>query len=350
MKSAKIILSVLMCFLMIFMSSCFAYTSFDELVSQKRENTTAYEYKTTSYEEQSTSVVVPNTTSTAMPETTALAVPVPETTAVQVVLPPPQETQPVVTEPQTTEPLTTVPSFTLPDISEEETTEEEVMTEEKTTEASEEKIPVYTTKQIIAAYEEALNKTRSYRDALTATKTESFTANVKDAYPGGALTELLANNIVNLVGSEGQQTLNFIDGKAIDNEGETVPVLLPQNDTFSLPEEGVASASIKESGDKTHIRIALVPETVTMGQVPKYNSKAIGYLDTSTMEFKIITISRVDITYTGSVIDAVIRSDGYIESVTYTINMSTYAELSGMGITGYGTLVGQQVESWSLSW
>ena len=68
------------------------------------------------------------------------------------------------------------------------------------------------------------------------------------------------------------------------------------------------------------------------------------------MDFKIITISRVDITYPGSVIDAVIRADGYIESVTYTINMSTYAELSGMGISGYGTLEGAQTEQWNLIW
>ena len=65
---------------------------------------------------------------------------------------------------------------------------------------------------------------------------------------------------------------------------------------------------------------------------------------------KIITISRVDITYSGSVIDAVISADGYVESVTYTINMSTYAELSGMGISGYGTLEGAQTEKWQLTY
>ncbi len=361
MKGIKIILSVLLCFITVFMSSCFAYTSFDELVTKKGETTTVYEYNTTSYYDETTAIVIP--------ATTALAVPVPETTAVQVIMTEPQTTRPAATVPQVsepfvtlpdvtqsavTEPQTNVPSFTLPPADEPQETEpdetEAETTPEGTTADSSEEILVYTTKQVIEAYEGALNKTRSYRDVLTVKKTENFTAEVKEAYPGGALTELLANNIVKLVGSEGQQTLTFLDGKAVDSEGETVPVLLPKNDVFSLPEEGVASAVIKKSGDKTHIRITLVPETVKMGEVPKYNSKAIGYLNTAAMDFKIITISRVDITYTGSVIEAVIRSDGYIESVNYTINMSTYAELSGMGISGYGTIAGTQTENWALSY
>lgn len=208
----------------------------------------------------------------------------------------------------------------------------------------------FTKAQIIETYEKAVNTTRAYTGSFTATVTESFDAKIKDAHPGGALTELLADNIVKLVGSEGQQTLNFSGSRATNKDGENVPVLLPQRTSFSLPEKGVADASIEKSGDKTHIRIVLVPETVSMGQVPTYNSGAVGYLDTSDMSFSIITISRVDINYTGSVIDAYIRADGYVESVTYTINMSTYAELSGMGITGYGTLEGAQVEKWVINW
>ncbi len=208
----------------------------------------------------------------------------------------------------------------------------------------------YTKKQILDMYGEALNKTRSYTGSLSAVVTEAFNADIKDAHPGGQLTELLASNIVKLVGSEGSQTLNFSNGKATNKDGESVPVLLPQRTSFSLPEEGVKNAVITDENGKTRIRITLVPETVAMGEIPKFNSGAVGYLDTSDMNFVIITISRVDISYTGSVIDAVINRDGYIESVNYTINMSTYAELSGMGITGYGTLEGAQTENWKLNY
>lgn len=208
----------------------------------------------------------------------------------------------------------------------------------------------YSKAQIISTYAEALEKTRAFAGNLTVDHTEAFTADIKEANPGGALTELLASNIVKLVGSEGQQTLNYSGGKATNADGESVPILLPQRTSFSLPEEGVKSAVISEENGMVHITLTLIPETVSMGQVPKYNSTSIGYLDTSDMDFKIITISRVDIGYTGSVIDAYIRPDGYISSVNYTINMSTYAELSGMGITGYGVLEGAQTEKWKLNW
>ena len=313
LKNIKSVLAVMLIFAMLILSSCFSYMNFDELVT-KAEESTAYEYKTTSYYENTTSVVLQE-----------------NTTAVQVI---PQVTLPQVTQPQETQ--TTYPQVTQP---QEEATTAPVQADKN-----------YTKSEIMDIYAEALNKTRSYTGALTVNHSESFTADIKEAYPGGALTELLASNIVKLVGSEGQQTLSYNGGYAVNKDGETVPVLLPQRSAYNLPEAGVASAEISAEGDKTRVRLVLVPETVSMGQVPTYNAGAIGYLDTSGMDFKIITISRVDITYPGSVIDAVIRSDGYLESVTYTINMSTYAELSGMGITGYGTLEGAQTEKWQLVW
>ncbi len=324
----KIMCLLLSVVLLFSMSSCVSFVSFDELTTEHSEGTTAYEYNF--QPQETTAVYVENTTAVILPESTTVPEPSAEqTTAAQPVTP--QET-------------------TLP---QEITTAAPVIVPEETTAVPANPVKDYSSyskKQIIDEYAAALGKTRAYSGNLTVSHTESFNADIKDAHPGGALTELLASNIVKLVGSEGQQTLSFSSGKATNADGETVPILLPQRTSFSLPEEGVSSASIKQTGDKLHIKLVLVPETVSMGEIPKYNSSSIGYLDTSDMDFKIITISRVDITYSGSVIDAVIRSDGYIESVTYTINMSTYAELSGMGITGYGTLEGAQTEKWQLNW
>lgn len=208
----------------------------------------------------------------------------------------------------------------------------------------------YSKSQVLEVYKAALTQTRNYTGALTVKQTESFNAEVKESVPDNQLVKTLANYIVDLVGSEGSQELKFSNGKAVNKDDETVPILLPQRTEFSLTADGISQASISSEGEKLHVKMVLVPETVSMGEVPKYNASAIGYLDTSDMDFKIITIKRVDIGYTGSVIDAVIRSDGYIESVTYTINMSTYAELSGMGISGSGTLEGAQTEKWELVW
>ena len=330
MKVFRVFAAALVCAVMLMTSSCIEYVSFDEIAGIAGE-TTAYQY-----------VEGMNTTSSMLPEITTSIV-VPELTTAMVITEPstafvqPQQTTSVAVEQVNT---TNAPAV--------ETTAS-VQTE-ATTAAPAADYSSYTKGQIIEVYSAALQKTRGYKGAVTVNHSESFTANIKEAHPGGALTELLASNIVKLVGSEGQQTLYFSNGYATNKDKETIPLLLPQRTAFSLPEQGVASAQIASSGGKTIVKIVLVPETVSMGQVPPYNASAIGYLDTSDMEFKIITISRVDISYPGSVIDAVINSDGFIESVTYTINMSTYAELSGMGISGYGTLEGAQTESWKLNW
>ena len=316
----KIISLIIAPVLLLTLSSCISYVPFNELTTRNEAGNSDYEYIT-----QAPILNVPeNTTSIAVENTTAQ-----------------QETLPAVI-PETTASAVQENTTSYPFVQPENTTAAPVVPEKD--------YSSFTKKQIIDEYSDALKKTRAYSGALTVLHTESFNADIKDAHPGGALTELLASNIVKLVGSEGQQTLNFNGGRATNSDGESVPILLPQRTDFSLPEEGVASASISQQGNKLHIKLVLVPETVSMGQVPHYNSSAIGYLDTSDMDFNIITISRVDIGYSGSVIDAVIRSDGYIESVTYTINMSTYAELSGMGITGYGTLEGAQTEKWQLQW
>lgn len=298
--------SVLLC-------SCIPYTPFDEMADIGASTTAAYEYITQAPAENTTTIPLENTTAAE-----------------------------ITTLPQIPENTTDV---------QEHTTAPVIIPEETTVNTSADKnYSSYTKRQILDEYETALNKTRNYSGNLTVNHTESFVADVKDAHPGGALTDLLATNIVKLVGSEGQQTLSFSGGTAVNSDGETVPVLLPQRTAYSLSEEGVSQATIEQAGDKVHIRIVLVPETVSMGEVPQFNSGAIGYLDTSDMDFKIITISRVDITYPGSVIDAYIRADGFVDSVTYTINMSTYAELSGMGVSGYGTLEGAQTEKWQLLW
>ena len=312
--------------------SCVSYSSFDDLTANSQSSETAYQYH-----EQTTTYILNETTAAAQ-----------------------QTTQGYIT-PDTTSPLPSEQEATGNQQTQQETTENR-MPQQETTQAV---LPQETTTaqiipkpdyahltkgEILSVYREALEKTRGFSGSVNVNHTEAFTADIKEAHPGGALTELLANNIVKLVGSEGQQTLSFNNKQAVNADGEVIPLLLPQRTAFTLTEDGIKSAEIKEENGRLYVKIVLVPETVSMGEIPKHNASAIGYLDTSDMDFKVITISRVDITYPGSVIEAEILENGYIGNVTYTINMSTYAELSGMGISGYGTLEGAQTEKWEIQW
>lgn len=208
----------------------------------------------------------------------------------------------------------------------------------------------YTKQQVLELYAAALNKTRAYKGNITVHHKESFNFEVLEATPGGSLTTQLINYVVGLVVKPTEADYSFTDGSAQNEDGETVPLLLPQKRDFSLPAAGAASAAARSENGMAHVIIKLVPEKVSLGETPAYNSSAVGYLDTSDMSFKVIKINSCEIDYSGSVIDAYIRPDGYIDSVTYTINMTTTGNVTGLGITGGGVIEGAQTETWDLGW
>ena len=204
--------------------------------------------------------------------------------------------------------------------------------------------------EVIDLYANAVNLTRGYQGTLSVHHSETFSGNVVEAEPLGALTTTLANTLVSMSGKPTDSTLRFTAGVGVNEDGETVPVLLPKRGVFSLPAAGVRNAFMDTANGMRHIVIQLVSETVDFGEIPPYNAGAIGYLDTAEMDFKVIKINSCSITYTGSVIDAYLRDDGYISSVYYTINLSVTGSVTGLGITGSGTMEGVENESWEIQW
>ena len=204
--------------------------------------------------------------------------------------------------------------------------------------------------EVIDLYANALNLTRAYQGTVSVHHTETFSGNVVEAQPLGALTTRLANRIVDMVSDPHDSTLTFTGGVGTNEDGETVPILLPKKGAFSLPAAGVRNAYMDTANGMRHVVINLLPESVGFNEVPYYNSGAIGYLDTASLDLSIIRINSCTITYTGSVIDAYIRDDGYISSVNYTINLGVEGSVTGLGITGSGTMEGVEYESWVLLW
>ena len=256
------------------------------------------------------------------------------------------ETEPAVTVPPgaiVTDPVIT----TAPQIIEPQTQPGIAATEPQPTAAN---YDSYSTQQILETYAAALNLTRSYMGAINVHHKEDFSADARDVTPGGTLTTQLVNTLISKLGEPSELDYRFSGGKALNEDGETIPLLLPQKNNFTLTADGVQRATIEQVGDQVHVVIRIVPETVGFSEVPRYNSAGIGYLDTSAFDLKIVKINSCDITYTGSVIDAYIRADGYISSVVYTIGMTVNGSVSGLGVTGSGTIEGAQTEAWTLGW
>lgn len=325
MKSKITSAALLLALLCFTLSGCFSFLSDSKSPTEAAQPTTFDVFDTLP------ATLPAETTTFAMPETVT-DIP---TTEVPTTAEPITIIIPVTTEPPTQPPTTAAPETEVP------TTEAPPTAPDYSS---------YSKSDVIKLYADALAKTRSCTDSITVHHKESFTGDVVQATPGGELTKQLANYIVGAIAKPTETDYSFSGGTATNEDGETIPLLLPQRTSFSLPEEGVQSATVTDSNGTLNVHIALVSEAVGFGEIPQYNSSAIGYLDTSKFSFKVITVNSCTITYTGSTIDAVIRPDGYISECTYSINLSTTGSVTGLGITGGGTIAGAQTEVWKINW
>ena len=204
-------------------------------------------------------------------------------------------------------------------------------------------------KEQIATYlSDSINRTKALTSTVTAKHTESFSANVTQI-TGGDLAAKAANLILNKVITPTEETLVFNGSPVENSEGETVGILLPKNGGFTLSATDIASATAQYSDDNIVIDVTLNAEQVGLGEQPRINSAAVGYLDTSKFDISIFTISKLEINYTGSTIKVEINPNGYVISAEYTIPMHTEAAAKAMGISGTATFDGFETETWELT-
>lgn len=209
----------------------------------------------------------------------------------------------------------------------------------------------YTPAQVVDLLSKAVNKTKGYTGAITVHHKESFdNPSITNVQPGGAVMQPAIDFVVGLVVKPTEENYKFSGGYATTSEGEQTQLLLPKSAAFTLNANGVQSATASQENGMVHVRVTLKPEQCTsLTQIPAYNASAIGYLDISS-KFSVLKIQQVNIQYPGSTIDAYIRPDGYVQSVTYVISLSAHAQAQAMGITGSADFSGNQTEVWNIQW
>ena len=206
----------------------------------------------------------------------------------------------------------------------------------------------WSTNQIISKAKDAVNKTKAYKGSLTVDHNESFTADVTDCSAGGivrSVVDLMIGWVVKPV----EETLVFQNGKAVNSEGETVPIILPKRNNFSLDSSGVKSASVQRVGDEYVIKITLIEESVGMYQVPKHNAGAVGYLDVANFDISFMEVDSADIVYKGSSIELRINAEGYVTYANYKIPLHIDGSAHRGSISGSATFEGEQTEEWYLN-
>lgn len=252
-----------------------------------------------------------------------------------------QKTVPVTEAPETAVPATAAP------VTEKVT---ERVTHAETTAAAE-SFENLSKAQITEKLKTAINKTKGYKGKITVHHKESFAdLQISNVSPGGEMSSKLMNFVTGLVIKPSEEDYSFSNGSAVTSEGEKTQLLLPKDAAFTLSDSGVKSASIEKKNGMTHITVTLVSESCnSLTDKPEHNASAIGYLDISG-SFKLMKITSIKIDYPGSVIDAYIRDDGYVSSVTYTVNMDCHGEASYGLINGKADFKGAQTETWTLKW
>lgn len=247
---------------------------------------------------------------------------------------------------------------TLPDVSEittapqqtEVTTNAPVQQPEATTQSAEKDPSSWTTAEILKFTTDAVTKTKAYTNQITVDHEEAFDVRVTKA-PGGSLVMSTADKIIASVAKPSQEVLTFTNGRTTNAEGENVPLLLPKRGAFTLTRDGIAKAYAKKSGNDTIVHIQLVEEIGTLTNHPKHHAASVGYLDASDVDLgSTVVLDYLDITYTGSTMDFVINSDGYVASVAYKIPIHIAVAAKIVGISASGECEGSQSETWKINW
>ena len=226
------------------------------------------------------------------------------------------------------------------------------VTPEQTTAAAQEKNPSQWTKAEILAYvTAAVNKSKAYNGKLTVGHKESFDVKIDNISVGGSLIQNTANQIINSVAKPTNETLTFVNGKTTTSEGETVPILLPKRQNFALTIDGLASATASKSGNNTVINLTIVQENTTIGNpVPKHNAASCGYMSLADVDLPgIVTVSKLDMKYTGSTIKLTVNDKGYVASCTYSIPVIINGS-GKVGISADFQVTAKIVEVWNLNW
>ncbi len=206
----------------------------------------------------------------------------------------------------------------------------------------------WSTAQIINKAKDAVNKTKAYSGKLTVNHAESFTADVTECSAGGIIRTVV-DLMIGWVVKPVEETLVFQNGKAVNSEGETVPIILPKRNGFSLSENGVESAMVHRVGNEYVIKITLIEESVGMYDVPKHNAGAVGYLDVAGFDISFMEVDSADIVYKGSSIELRINAEGYVTYANYKIPLHIDGSAHRGSISGSATFEGEQTEEWYLN-
>ena len=213
--------------------------------------------------------------------------------------------------------------------------------------------PYDETAEILKVVSDSVNLLKSDKANFTGHKVQSINLELVDS----SIPSMngVANKIIKLFIKDEAYDYDFTNGVSADpEEGGTINSINafpPGDKPFELTREGVASARKTMSGSNTVYTVVIVHETSTLENPrPPHHNAGADTLDLSAVEIPIVTMNRVDFDYPGAEISVTISPDGKIVGYHEHLKMSGTGEVSGLGMTGYGTIEGYIDENWDIQW
>ena len=273
---------------------------------------------------------------------------------------PPETTAPVETEQPITgvgnaiAEITTYPDSELTAASTKPTTEAS-----KPSSAAETEVSSLSKRQILQRATEAINKLKATKN-MTARNQETISIQIVDCSAKSAIS--LINSVISKKIGDKNVTYVFKDGKAVGHddsgkeiadEGEVTPnqIIPPTDASFTLPEDGVASASAKQNGAFVTYTLKLKEESASMSNpVPTYNSQAVGYLKMTDMEVPGATITDARMHYPGSTVTVTVDSEGRVRQLQIHLPMDGTGSAKMGFLSGSASFEGYSTQNWTFTY
>ena len=212
--------------------------------------------------------------------------------------------------------------------------------------------------EILAKITEAMKKLENEQN-FTARKVENTTINVVNSSASDAALKIL-NSVIQSSAGEKIANYSFVSGHAtgVDDSGKTVKgeedvtprdVIPPIKDpnTFSLEIDGVKNATAESNGDGAIYTLMLVEESTTVDNpIPYHNTKAIGYLDLTSINVPGATFTKADRHYSGSVVTVTVDGDGRVTNIHYYLPMDGNGSAKMGFLSGDASFEGSNDEVW----
>ncbi len=193
------------------------------------------------------------------------------------------------------------------------------------------------TAEIVKAYNNAINDTKKFEGTVSVHKVGTMSINLDDCTVS-FLTSTI-NKILQGLISDTDASWTFTNGVDANDNGRLLNnVLPPAKRESKLAEAGVASATAKDNGDGTYtMTIKLVAEKSTFdGSTgatvnPAHNESVVDPLNLATLEVPSVTITKADMEYPGTTLEATVNGDGLLTKLVVDLPMQGGGTGNAMG-------------------